>query len=123
MRVLIAVILFRPGGLEQPDHLGVAARASEHKRRVALAVGELQVRAPLDQRAQRFLVPASAVAEHDRFDHRGPMEVVHVIERRARRDQRGAVVAAGDELGARAERKQQAQGLSSSATAAIVTQS
>ena len=60
----------------------------------------------------------AAIAEHDRFDERRPSEVVDVVQRRPRADQRpddlrvpqvrggdqrGTVVAAGDVFRARAQ--------------------
>ena len=76
--------------------------------------------APASSNALSMPVARAAVAENDGLDQRGPAEVVDVVERRAGRDQlahdavvaemrgrdqRGAVVAAGDELGARAARE------------------
>lgn len=75
------------------------------------SVGEVDIGAGIDQRVERLDVTLAAVAEHDRLDHRGPAEIVDMIERRFRRDQRaldfivtemrgsderGAVIGAGD---------------------------
>jgi hypothetical protein len=79
--------------------------------------------AGLQQCFDRSLMARSAIAEHDSLDERGPVQVVDMIERRARFDElahdavvsevrRGnecrAIVAAGDELRAGAEREQHA---------------
>ncbi len=103
-----------------------------------MAVAYVAARAGLDQRAQGGDVARAAVAEHDGFDERRPVQVVDVVERRAGGDQaahdaavaevgggdqRGAVVAAGDLVRARAELEQQGERGSSSATAAMVTAS
>ena len=93
------------------DHLGVAARARMAERRDALAVGDVDVGAGLDQRRQGGGVILAAITEHDGFHQRGPAQIVDVIERRAGDDesandlgmtemgggdQGGAVIGAGD---------------------------
>src|SRR6185437_10148623 len=74
--------------LEDRDHLLEATLFRERERRLARAVGEIDVGAGIDQRFQRRDVTLAAVAEHDRLDERGPAEIVDVVERRLRGDQR-----------------------------------
>ena len=89
-----------------------------------MTVGQLQICTRSNQELQGFLVPAASVAEHDRFNCGRPVQVVHVVQRRAGSnqlthhavvaqmrgcDQRCAVVAAGDLPGAGTQSQQHAQ--------------
>ena len=101
------------------NHLAIAARLGQSEWRIALSIGQLQVRFGVDQRVQSGLMARATVAEHNGLDHCRPVQIVDVIERRARidelpnqavvsemrgGDQRGAVLAAGRQLGAGTER-------------------
>jgi len=103
--------------LQHRDDRGVASRARVTERRHALAVGDVDVGAGLDERPHRFLMAAPALPENHRLEERRPAEIVDMVERRAgadqlpddavmpemrRSDQRGAVIDAGDERSARA---------------------
>ena len=83
------------------------------ERGCALAILDVGVGAGLDQSLDRLDVVLAAVAEHHRLDQRRPAEIVDMVERRlgldqrahdldmaemGGRDQRGAVVGAGDVL-------------------------
>ena len=100
-----------PGLLQDRNHVAVAAASRELERRRAAAIGNIDVGAGLDQGAQGLGVVVAAIAEHDRFDQRGPLQIVDVIERRVSgnqrphdfgvtemrgRNQRRAVINAGD---------------------------
>ena len=124
---------------QECGHLAIAATARELQRRRAAAIGEVHVRARVDERFERRRVARTAVAQHDRFDQRRPAQVVDVIERRAGADQlahdfhvaevrggneRGAVVAARDVLRASAQLPARPCSVGRSfATAAMVTMS
>ena len=100
-------------GFQQGHHLRVATGARQFQRRAPAAVGQGDAGAGVEQRAQRRLVARAAVAQHDGLDHRRPVQVVDVVQRRPgadelahdavvpqvrRGDQRRAVVAAGHQL-------------------------
>ena len=91
----------------------MATALRELERRRPAAIRNIDVGAGLDQGAQGLGVVVAAIAEHDRFDQRGPFQIVDVIERRVSgnqcphdfgvtemrgRDQCRAVITAGDSL-------------------------
>ena len=80
------------------------------QRRDAIAVGQCSVRPRRQQRVKDSLVVFTPVAQHHRLDHSGPMQVVDVVQWRARvdqslnhldmaqmrrRDKRGPIIGAG----------------------------
>jgi hypothetical protein len=102
----------------------MAAAAGELEGTGAARVRQREIRTRIDQMAQGPLVARPAIAEDDRLDHRRPVQVVHVVQRRPganelahdfvvpevrRRDERGAVVAAGHQSRVGAVREQEAQ--------------
>ena len=56
-------------------------------RRDAQPVADRGVGARFDRQSHRGEVIWAAAAEHDRFDQRGPTEIIDVIQRRAAGDQ------------------------------------
>ena len=58
------------------------------ERRRAAPVGNIHVGAGIDQSAQGLGVVPAAIAEHDQFDQRSPLQIVDVIERRPGGNQR-----------------------------------
>ena len=87
-------------------------------------MGGLEFGARMHQRAQCFGVARTAIAKHDRFNQRGPTEIVNVVKRRAGidqhfddeivaemggGDQRRAVVTTGDLFRTGAQLQQHAQ--------------
>src|SRR5262245_16444276 len=110
------------GSFEECGHLRKSARARQRQRGTALAVGQVGVGAGIQQCLQACDVAAAAIAQHDRFDHRRPAEIVDAVERCAGRDQhahhlvmaevrggdqRRSVVGTGDRLGVAAERERE----------------
>ncbi len=57
------------------------------ERRHALAVGDVDVGAGLDERPHRFLMAAPALPEDHGLEQRRPAEIVDMVERRAAADQ------------------------------------
>ena len=51
------------------------------QRRHAVAIGDIYIRAGVDQRRQAGDMVRPAIAKHDGFDQRRPVQVVHMIER------------------------------------------
>ena len=108
------------------------------ERRHALAVGDVDVGAGLDERPHRLLMAVPALPEDHRLEERRPAEIVDMVERRAgadqlpddavmpemrRRDERRAVIDAGDELALAPPAISASTIAASSRTAAIVTAS
>ena len=127
-----------PGLLQDRNHVAIATASREFERRRPAAIGNIDVGAGLDQGAQGLGVVVAAIAEHDRFDQRGPLQIVDVIERRVSgdqcphdfgvtemrgRDQRRAVINAGDSLRVAAAFKRGFSIGTSLATAAMVMMS
>ena len=109
---------------QHPHHFAEAALPCKLERRVALPVGQRLARTRPQQGLQGRLLARAAVAQHDGLDERRPVQVVHMVQRRASGDQlphhavvtqvgsgdeRRAVVAAGHLFGAGAQLQQHAQ--------------
>src|SRR3989344_656569 len=83
--VLAAPAVSLPGAcrFQHPHHFAEAALPCKLQRRVALAVGQRLARTRPQQGLQGGLVARAAVAQHDGLDERRPVQVVHMVERRA----------------------------------------
>ncbi len=57
------------------------------KRRASFAISKIAARAGLHQRPRASDMARPAIAEDHRLDQGGPSEIVHMVERRTRRDQ------------------------------------
>jgi hypothetical protein len=54
----------------------------------AVSIGKVYICPGLDQGLKGLGVPRAPVAKDNGFEHRGPTEIVDVVERRARADER-----------------------------------
>lgn len=66
-------------GFQQPDDLGVAACPGVRERRHAVAIGEVDIRAVLDQQSHDLLVGRAPIGQDDRLEQRGPAKPVDVV--------------------------------------------
>ena len=64
------------GALKNLCHLVETAFLGERERRIAGAIREVDVGTRIDERLERGGVALTAITQHNRFDQRGPSEIV-----------------------------------------------